>query len=368
MRFPLFALTACSLVAACDPMTYRDAGQTARPTLERTTEAAQAARPTLVEAGLGLCDPNAFTCSDSDTLEHCSTRGLTESSCSSVCASAGYSTSLGCGYEPSLGGDACFCDDVQSTPAPSCLPGWACSGDLALSYCSASTIETWNCDSVCRNAGFAAALACDYDDRGEATCFCDDAPACAPGDQACGDGTCVQSAYICDGYDDCPSGADEAGCALCLFESRCNGSHHVDTCDGAGVLTWSCDEICQQSGFDYSEGCAYDRASGLDSCFCNTAPTCYADELACGDGSCLPNQYVCDGYVDCAGGTDEVGCVAECIPGEVFCTGPYTIETCDDFGYWVDWSCDEVCQQSGFREADSCSYDSFGGTDACFCR
>jgi hypothetical protein len=163
---PLIALVATSL-AACDPVTTYDPGRSARPNPELSS---QPARPATIEAALNLCDPNAFDCTGDNTLQYCGASGITQQSCATICASAGYTASLGCGFEASLGGDACFCDNVQSAPAPSCLPGWACSGDLSLSYCSDATIETWNCDSVCRSAGYASASACDYDDRGEATC------------------------------------------------------------------------------------------------------------------------------------------------------------------------------------------------------
>ena len=110
-----------------------------------------------------------------------------------------------------------------------------------------------------------------------------------------------------------------------------------------------------------------DIGGGSDACFCGDAPSCAPGDLMCGDGSCLANEYVCDGYADCPGDDDELGCAAECVPGEVYCTGDFTIETCDDNGFWQDWDCDSVCQGSGYRFAQSCGYDSFSGGDSCLC-
>lgn len=365
------ALGGLCLMTACDPVAPYDPSKAARPSPTSSSDP-KVQRPAVTVSPLsGACDPNAFACADSATLEYCGRTGLIEASCASICGDAGFSVSLGCGYDADLRGDACFCDDVSSSPAPSCTPGWSCSGSSSLSYCVGGTLETWSCDSVCRDAGYDYASACDWDSNGEASCFCDYAQtpaACAAGDQACGDGTCVSARYICDGYDDCASGADEYGCAMCSFEGGvCNGNNHVDVCDAAGITTHSCDTICQQSGYDFSEGCHYDPASGSDSCFCNDFASCGPNELTCGDGSCLPNQYVCDGYADCPGSSDELGCVTECIPGETYCTGAFTLESCDDHGYWVTWDCDTVCQQSGYPYADSCGFDSFSGSDACFC-
>lgn len=35
------------------------------------------------------------------------------------------------------------------------------------------------------------------------------------------------------------------------------------------------------------------------------------DELGCGDGTCLPSEYFCDGSVDCPDGSDEGYCGKE---------------------------------------------------------
>ena len=375
------ALT-CLAVAGCDGTVPAD-GHSARPIPGSQAASQRPKRPVLDASafhyGFDACDPNVFTCMDSQTLEYCSPSGLVAADCAAICGSAGYALSDGCGYDAGLGGDACFCDDAPAGPAaPSGLElGWSCVGD-DLAYNDGSFVETWSCDGVCQDAGFDYASGCDWDfSSDDDACLCNDAPSttdpgysgCAPGDQVCGDGTCVSATYICDGYDDCASGADEYGCAECNFDGgQCNGSVALDVCDQNGqIATYDCDTFCRDSGFDYSEGCAYDAGGGSDACFCADAPTCAPGELTCGDGSCVPNQYVCDGYVDCAGGDDEFSCAPQCNPGDVICTSDFTIETCSAEGVPTEWDCDAVCQDAGYAAAESCSADPYSSGDACNC-
>ncbi|XP_023946895.1 uncharacterized protein LOC112052160 isoform X2 [Bicyclus anynana] len=46
---------------------------------------------------------------------------------------------------------------------------------------------------------------------------------------------------------------------------------------------------------------------------------CYSRELACGDGTCVPRDWVCDGTRDCAGGEDEAPCT-KCEDNEYRCS------------------------------------------------
>lgn len=277
----LTALLTLTTLGACDFSAPAPTGQQRPSTPAPSTgsqatghgEASNAQRPAIQTGALeSVCDPNAFACADGNTLEYCGRAGTMRSSCDSVCASAGYSSSLGCGFDYGFDGDTCFCAAAPAPPAPSCQLGWSCSGDYTLSYCDGGSNQTWDCDSVCR-----------------------------------------------------------------------------------------------QEGFSQSEGCFYDASLRGDSCYCSDALSCLPGELTCGDGSCLSSEFVCDGYVDCPGSDDEIGCATECTPGESWCTGALTVETCNEQGLWVDWHCDDVCQSSGYAYAQGCSYDAYSDGDACFC-
>lgn len=80
-------------------------------------------------------------------------------------------------------------------------------------------------------------------------------PVCDVGEWACGDGTCVDVEWTCDGGDDCADGSDELDCEL----------------DDPGY-------------------------------------TCADDEWLCDETWCVPWSWTCDGVADCDDATDEDEC------------------------------------------------------------
>ncbi|KAL0850974.1 hypothetical protein ABMA28_006871 [Loxostege sticticalis] len=65
---------------------------------------------------------------------------------------------------------------------------------------------------------------------------------------------------------------------------------------------------------------------------------CYPRELGCGDGTCIPRDWICDGAADCPSGEDEAKCVT-CQPNEFKCPSGGCI--------LKRWMCDGYADCSG---------------------
>ncbi|CAH2102272.1 unnamed protein product [Euphydryas editha] len=78
----------------------------------------------------------------------------------------------------------------------------------------------------------------------------------------------------------------------------------VDNCDGMMPTELQAMFNCNQYS---SNNCATARVP------------CFTRELACGDGSCVPRDWVCDGTRDCPGGEDELRC-STCEDNEYRCS------------------------------------------------
>jgi hypothetical protein len=113
---------------------------------------------------------------------------------------------------------------------------------------------------------------CDgFDDCADAS---DEADGCMTEPFVCADGQELSPWSMCDGYDDCEDGADEAGCP--------------ETCDSVfSDASQRCGDVPESVG------------AKIEECF---------PSYECADGSSAPEGSGCDGFDDCADGSDEAGC------------------------------------------------------------
>lgn len=104
----------------------------------------------------------------------------------------------------------------------------------------------------------------------------------------CSNGFCLPDIYLCDGYENCLDGADEAKCGVPVncsesdFEcmnGKCIPSNWV--CDGDN----DCGDLSDERDCD-----------------------CSQRNFTCGNGVCLNSYKVCDGENDCVDNTDELNC------------------------------------------------------------
>ena len=106
---------------------------------------------------------------------------------------------------------------------------------------------------------------------------------CESHEVECGDGTCIPSYYMCDGYDDCND--DEAHC-------KNISQLHLENIILIIIINTVIDQILIYL-FNF---CVGD----------NTPTGCTSGQTECGDGDCIPDAYVCDGITDC--NDDETNC------------------------------------------------------------
>ena len=78
-----------------------------------------------------------------------------------------------------------------------------------------------------------------------------------------------------------------------------------------------------------------------------SGPTCQPGNFLCEDGECIPTDWVCDGFADCADGTDEDETLCATCPYKFLCTNGKCIDledVCDGKSSCRDSSDeDQIC-------------------------
>ena len=78
-----------------------------------------------------------------------------------------------------------------------------------------------------------------------------------------------------------------------------------------------------------------------------TGPTCQPGYFLCGDGECIPTDWVCDSYLDCSDDADENKAMCATCPFKFFCTNGICIDfenVCDGINDCRDNSDeDKIC-------------------------
>jgi hypothetical protein len=106
------------------------------------------------------------------------------------------------------------------------------------------------------------------------------------------------------------------------------GNGRVDEgedCDGLALNNRRCTDLNFRGG---ALACASDCSFNTDGCNNdNPNPGCTTGEFTCADGSCIPNDQLCNGSADCLRGEDEQSCSVRCQAGEFTCADDTCIPT-----------------------------------------
>ena len=185
--------------------------------------------------------------------------------------------------------------------------------------------DEWNCEEMGYDGGDCAPSACA---NNQFTCL--------------SDGACIPDDWQCDGVDDCDDGSDELECAP---DDGC-ASYQTKNCEGGCTqASWlgdnDCDSALNCAETDWDAGDCPPDGSG-----------CNPDEVPCASLlSCIPESYLCDGYMDCMDGSDEVGCGdGQCASDEFTCVSDGTCIS-------GSWECDGWTDCADGSDELSCGAD-----------
>ncbi|KFO38174.1 Low-density lipoprotein receptor-related protein 2 [Fukomys damarensis] len=158
---------------------------------------------------------------------------------------------------------------------------------------------------------------------------------------ACGD-SCIPVAWLCNGEQECPDGADEH------CEEPCGGHLQAWQCDdGMCIAThWLCDG-------------AGDCLDGSDEVNCERMTACPGQKVQCpGTSECLDAWELCDVHQDCRDGSDKAHCSqSHCLAGQWQCQNKVCVMEswkCDGIDHCGDSSDEEACGRNCSLENGGC--------------
>ena len=218
---------------------------------------------------------------------------------------------------------------------------------------------------------------------------------CPDGQMPCGNtGECLPNDFFCNGTEECPNGEDELECLNCEdqcekdFNTCVTGGNDFGQCAAESDLCYaSCNNVdcpsgdvlncfgnCSPSGFLGDGVCQeYFNCSELngDNGDCgNFGGECNAEEIDCGDGTCVPGNVACNGFKDCATGADESSdlCGSSCPPDQFECGSGLCIPVefvCDGEADCADSTDEEGCNGPPGPSKNCCNAQEHDGTPGC---